>query len=51
MQSEEVEESRALVANDLRVLVAQLNEKIESAARQGLRVEGRTRWRGRPGSP
>ena len=36
---ENTDERRALLANDLRVLAAQLNERIEAAAMQGLRVE------------
>jgi len=35
----EVEEGRALLANDVRALVSQLNEKMLEAAGQGLDVE------------
>jgi hypothetical protein len=37
------EEARALIANDLRVLAAQLNERLEAAARAGLQVEAESR--------
>jgi hypothetical protein len=39
LKDEDVKESQALIANDLRVLTAQLNEAMEAAAKRGLRVE------------
>lgn len=35
----ETSEQQALAANDIRVLVSQLNEAIQNGAAQGLRVE------------
>ena len=35
----ESSETYALIANDIQVLVSQLNQRIEQAARAGLRVE------------
>jgi hypothetical protein len=32
-------ERQAMIANDVRVLVSELNEKIKQASKQGLRVE------------
>ncbi len=38
-KTEEAEEKRALLANDIRVLVSQLNVELEEAVRQGMLVE------------
>jgi hypothetical protein len=35
----ETSETCALIANDIRALVSQLNERMEQAAQEGLRVE------------
>ena len=39
MSTAHTPEQAALLANDLRVLVSQLNERVQEAARAGLQVE------------